>query len=260
MQIIKTSETEAEKVIINLSQEKSHSKDVSIMVDALRASTTVTIALDYFKEVIPAFTPEEARELSLKHNAVLAGERKGVKLEGFDIGNSPGEIKEFETNKKSMVLTTSNGIMTMENMQNPKHVLVGGFINAKSVAKAAVELAEEEIEIVMGGYNHEFAIEDFLAAGEILFYIEKELKERNMTPKENDGSNYELKDREGFSEYAISAILASRNLELSNEQVLKSKSGKRLSYLNYSDDVELCMKRNITENVGILKDGKIVLY
>ena len=248
----------AGKVIVNLSQRKSHSKDVSILVDALRASTTITIALDYFKEVIPAYSPEQARELSLKHDAVLAGERKGVKIDGFDLGNSPGEIKEYKTDKESIVLTTSNGVMAMENI-NSKHILVGGLINAKTVAKVAVELAEDEIEIVMGGYNKEFAIEDFLASGEILYWIQKELDKRNII-QTNDGSDYQWKNRNGLSEYAISAILASRDEELSRKQMLNSKSGKRLSYLNYDDDVDLCMKRNISENVGIYKDGKIVLY
>ena len=51
-------------MIIDLSLAESHSKDVSIMVDALRASTTITVALDHFKEVIPAFSPEDARKLA----------------------------------------------------------------------------------------------------------------------------------------------------------------------------------------------------
>ncbi len=229
------------------------------MVDALRASTTITIALDHFKEVIPAFTPDEARELAKEYDSVLAGERKGQKIEDFDLGNSPCQIKNYKTDKESIVLTTSNGVRAMENMKDSKHILVGGFVNAQSVAKAAVELAEEEIEIVMGGYNREFAIEDFLAAGEISYWIQKELEERNII-QTNDGSDYRWKNRKGLSEYALSAVLASRNKEMSDELILKSKSGKRLRYLNYSDDVELCMKRNISENVGIYKDGKIVLY
>lgn len=248
-------------MIIDLNLAESHSKDVSIMVDALRASTTITVALDHFKEVIPAFSPEEARKLAKENNSVLAGERKGQKLDGFDLGNSPCQIKDFNTDKESIVLTTSNGVRALENMKNSSNILIGGFTNAKALAKAATELAREEIEIVMGGYNGEFAIEDFLAAGEILYWIKEELKKEDTALEDtNDGSDYQWKDRKGFSEYAISAILASRDKESNNKEMLKSKSGKRLRYLNYSDDVELCMKRNISENVGIYKDGKIVLY
>ena len=48
---------------ITLSFEKTQTKDTSIMVDALRASTTITLALNNFNKIIPCFTPEEAFEL-----------------------------------------------------------------------------------------------------------------------------------------------------------------------------------------------------
>ena len=249
-------------MIVNLSLEKSSSKDVSIMVDALRASTTICIALNHFKELIPAFTAEEAMELAKNNNSVLAGERKGQKLEGFDLGNSPSQINSHKTDKESIVLTTSNGVRVMEKMMASKHILIGAFVNAKAVAKAALELAEDEIEIVMGGYNREFAIEDFLAAGEILYWIEKGLdkKDKSKNSPNNDGSDYFWKERKGLSEYAKAAVLASRDEESSYDIMMNSKSGKRLTYLNYDEDVKLCLKRNISENVPILKDGKIVLY
>ena len=47
------------------------------MVDALRASTTMTVALDKFKEIYPAYTPEEAIEIAKEKDAALAGERTG---------------------------------------------------------------------------------------------------------------------------------------------------------------------------------------
>ena len=52
---------------VSLSFEKGYSKDLSIMVDALRASTTITIALDKFKEIYPVYTPEEAIEIASKN-------------------------------------------------------------------------------------------------------------------------------------------------------------------------------------------------
>ena len=142
------------------------------MVDALRASTTITIALDKFKEIYPVYTAEKAIEIAKKKDAILAGERTGRTLEGFELGNSPGEIKEYEGNKDSLVLTTTNGVRVLENMESDI-VLIGCFANAKACAKAACELATEHIEIVMGGFNRTFAIEDFLAAGEILYWIQK---------------------------------------------------------------------------------------
>ena len=150
------------------------------MDDALRASTTMTIALDKFKEIYPAYTPEQAMEIAKEKDAILAGERTGRTIEGFELGNSPGEMKKYAGAKDSLVLTTTNGVRALENMKSDI-ILIGAFVNAKACAKAACELATEHIEIVMGGFNRTFAIEDFLAAGEILYWIQKELDHQNKT-------------------------------------------------------------------------------
>ena len=241
---------------VSLSFEKGCSKDLSIMVDALRASTTITIALDKFKEIYPVYTPEEAIEIAQKKDAALAGERTGRTIEGFELGNSPGEMKDYDGEKDSLVLTTTNGVRVLENM-DAETILIGSFINAKACAKAACELATEHIELVMGGFERTFAIEDFLAAGEIMYWIQEELGKQNKL--DIDDIDY-FKEETGITEYALSAILASRNGELVEKNSIKSKSGRRLSYLGYEDDVKLCVQRNISENVGIYKDGKITLY
>ena len=101
---------------ITLSFEETISSDVSIMVDVLRASTTITAALNKFEEIIPCFTPEEAFKLKSETGGVIAGERKGAKVEGFDIGNSPNALKNFDTDSKTLILTTSNGTRILENM------------------------------------------------------------------------------------------------------------------------------------------------
>lgn len=241
---------------VSLSFEKGYSKDLSIMVDALRASSTITIALDKFKEIYPVYTPEEAREIAEKKNAALAGERTGRTIEGFELGNSPGEMKGYDGKKDSLVLTTTNGVRVLENMES-EIILIGSFINAKACAKVACELAREHIELVMGGFERTFAIEDFLAAGEIMYWIQEELGKQNKL--DIDDIDY-YEEETGITEYALSAILASRNSELVEKNSIKSKSGRRLSYLGYNDDVKLCVQKNISENVGIYKDGKITSY
>ena len=165
-------------------------------------------------------------------------------------------MKEYTGEKDALVLTTTNGVRTLENMES-EIILIGSFINAKTCAKAACKLAREHIEIVMGGFERTFAIEDFLAAGEILFWIQKELDEQDKL--NIDDIDY-FKEETGITEFAISAIMASRDKEKVEKVSIKSKSGRRLAYLGYEDDVRLCVKENISENVGIYKNGKITLY
>jgi 2-phosphosulfolactate phosphatase len=225
---------------VTLSFEESSSNDVSIMVDALRASTTITLALDNFKKVIPCFTPDEAFSLKEKHGGVVAGERGGKKVEGFDIGNTPCGIKELKTSKDTLILTTSNGTRILQNMNSK--VLVGSMVNAKSVALKSIQLAEEHIDVVMAGVKGEFAIEDFLASGEILYWICNNLKYCEL------------------SEYAKAAILASRDYESLKKAFTNSRSAKRLIELGYNEDVNLCCLKNISENVAIYNNYELNLY
>ena len=225
---------------VTLSFEESVSDDVSIMVDALRASTTITLALNNFKKVIPCFTPEEALDLKNKIGGTLAGERGGKQIEGFEIGNSPTQIMDLKTSDDPLILTTSNGTRILENMHSM--VLVGSMVNAKAVARKSIKLANGHIDVVMAGVRGEFAIEDYLASGEILYWIDK------------------LSDEYELSEYAQTAILASRDYDLLKEAILNSRTAKRLIELGYLDDVELSCERNISDNVAKYENNELTLY
>ena len=225
---------------VTLSLEKTESKDVSIVVDALRASATITMAFNNFKNVIPAFTPEEARKIAKEKDAILAGERKGKKLKDFDVGNSPEKVENLKTNKDTVVITTSNGTRIMEAMKST--VLIGSFVNAHAVADKALEIATSHIDLVMAGRNSEFALEDYLACGEILYWINKKLKKEDK-----------------ISEYAIGSILASRNYENIKKSIPNTRSGVVLTKLNHEDDITYCMQKNITNNVVLYKNKKFKL-
>lgn len=216
---------------VTLSLEKSYSEDVSIMVDILRASSTITIALDHFKQVVPVINHEDAVEVAQKLKGVLAGERKGATLDGFQAGNSPLEIQKFKG--ESLILTTSNGTRIMEGMRG--HVLIGCMNNAKAVALASEKLAHKEIELVMAGVRGRFAIEDFLGAGYIIKYLENEK----------------------LDEFARAALMAIENPDKVDQAILNSRSGERLMDLGFRKDIYFCLKRNITNKVPIYKNNVI---
>lgn len=272
---------------VTLSLEKTCSSDISIVVDTLRASTTITMAFNNFKKVIPTFTPEEAKKIAKKEDGILAGERRGSKLEGFDIGNSPEEVKNYKTNKETLVITTSNGTRIIEGMNST--VLIGTFINGKAVAKAALDLAKTHIDVVMAGYKGDFALEDYLGAGEILYWINDELKtnpkyntektinKKNEIKEKTENTKNTIKNNEdmindskinpekwklekGISEYAQGAILGSRDFEAVKNSVKNTRSGRRLIYLDSKKDIDFCLQKNITDNVAIYKNKELKLY
>lgn len=224
---------------VTLSFETTISEDVSIMVDALRASTTMTMALNKFEKVIPCSGPQEAFDLKKEVGGILAGEKNGEKVEGFDIGNSPTAIDEYETCEKTLILTTSNGTRILENMNSK--VLIGCLINAKAVANASLKIAESHIDVVMAGVRGEFSLEDFLASGEILYWICQSLDE------------YEINDM------AKAAIIASRDWNSLKSGFYNSRTGKHLSKLGYKKDINYSCQKNITENVAIYENQALKL-
>jgi len=201
------------------------------MVDVLRASTTITMALENFPEIIPVRSLEDATQLAMQHNSILAGERDGAVVDGFDVGNSPLDIQKFKG--KSLVLTTTNGTRILEGIKGK--TLIGSFVNAAAVAEKALKIAEDHIEVVMAGVNGNFVIEDFLGAGEIIFHLQ----------------NQEL------DEMALAALMASQNPEKVKEAILNSRSAYGLLKLGFESDIDFCLKRNITTKVPLYEKGSI---
>lgn len=238
---------------ITLNFEKCESADLYVMVDVLRASTTINLALDKFKAVIPASTVKKAREIAEKKECVLAGERSGTRIEGFDFGNSPFIMKNLDNEEylnKYLVLTTTNGTRIMKDMNS--NILVGSIINAEAVAKACLDMPYKNIAIVMAGIKGNFAIEDYLGAGEILSQLYNLIK--------NDLNFSEEETMECFDEFAKSAIIANENFESSKKFILNSRSAKRLLSLGYKEDVEISLSRNITDNVAIYQENILRKY
>jgi len=219
---------------VSLSLERSCSNDLTIMIDALRASTTITSALQRFNTIIPANSIENAVHLAGELDATLAGEREGAKIEGFDVGNSPVDIKKFSG--EVLVLTTTNGTRVLEGMR--AKVLIGSFTNAEAVAIKAVELADQHIELVMAGVNGRFVIEDFLSAGEILSYI------------------IHLEDQD-MDEMALAALMASFDKDMVDDAVRGSESAARLRGLGLEEDIEFSLQRNIFDTIPFYKNGVI---
>jgi 2-phosphosulfolactate phosphatase len=141
---------------------------VAVVIDVLRATTTIVHALAAgCREVRPCAELDEARALadSLPAGKVLlAGERGGLKPEGFDLGNSPAEFTARLCRGRILVLTTTNGTRALARAAEAERVLVAGFVNFSAVC---AELCREPrpVHIVCSGFEGEPALEDTLLAG-----------------------------------------------------------------------------------------------
>lgn len=149
-------------------------KSVAVVIDVLRATTTMIHALAAgCCAVWPVEEVEEARRLADGMRAgrvLLGGERDGVPPTGFDVGNSPGEYTCARCKGTTLVLTTSNGTRALVRAATAARTLIAGFVNYSAVCE---QLAGEvrPIDIVCAGFNGDVALEDALLAGALVEFL-----------------------------------------------------------------------------------------
>jgi 2-phosphosulfolactate phosphatase len=225
--------------------------DVVVVVDALRASVTITSALVVGAvKVIPVLTIDEARAYLDREGYLVAGERGGVQIEGFHFGNSPTELgrQAAEVRGKTLVLTTSSGTRCVEAArggaaQCPElvegAVLAGALPNATALAQAAFDLARErgrDIALIAAGVNGQATVEDLFAAQVIAQRLVA------MGAVLADG---EWDDHPAESKAA--------------EVFMNSPSGQKLRSLGYGEDVAFCAQMDVLDAVPIYRDDGFVV-
>ena len=152
---------------------------IAIVIDVLRASTTIVTALAHGATgVRPVLTVEVARALAAGFGSgsdsgvLLGGERGGLRIDGFDLGNSPLEYARARVAGRRIVITTTNGTAAVDACTDASEVLIGAIVNRAAAAARARELAvahgTSTIHLVCAGTDGEVTEEDRLAAGAIL--------------------------------------------------------------------------------------------
>ncbi len=146
---------------------------IAVVIDVLRASTTIVTALaNGADRVVPVADVEAARRLASAAGptVLLGGERGGVRLPGFDLGNSPLEYPAARVAGRTVVITTTNGTAALAASRGAREILVGAIVNRTAVAEAVRRLAcdGDDVHLVCAGTDGAVSAEDVLAAGAIL--------------------------------------------------------------------------------------------
>ena len=98
-------------------------------------------------------------------DCVLIGERHGIKLDGFDFGNSPSTVEPDAIRGKRIIHTTSAGTQGIANAARAEEILTGSFLNARAIARYILQKAPEKVSLVcMGKEGVKPAEEDELCA------------------------------------------------------------------------------------------------
>ncbi|MDR0787619.1 MAG: 2-phosphosulfolactate phosphatase [Gemmatimonadota bacterium] len=139
-----------------------------VVLDILRATTSIVEALGAgARSVFPVGSIEEAIHLANnfgRAEVLLAGERRCLPIEGFDLGNSPREFTPDRVGGKTIVITTTNGTAAMSLTVNAERVYIGALSNLSALVEQLVRTGAEPVFLCSGRERH-FALEDVTVAG-----------------------------------------------------------------------------------------------
>jgi 2-phosphosulfolactate phosphatase len=228
---------------------RSWTGTVCIVIDELRASSTITAILDGgCSRLYVTAGLDSARRLARQHDGLLSGERGGSAPRGFDFDNSPADLARANLRDRVVVLSTTNGTRVLGWVKEAPATLVGCLMNARACAEAAVELAgsmNARIGIVCAGTDGDFAMDDAVAAGVIVERIIETIQARR--------GNFEL------TESAEATVQLYRSYPDVETPLRNSVAGRLLARLGTDYDVPFCARVDVTDTVPILRPGSTLI-
>jgi len=215
----------------------------AVVVDVVRATTTLTAALAQGAgAVFPAESAEEAIRLlqSLgREDTLLCGERKGVRPEGYDLGNSPSEFTADVVKGKRLIMATTNGTRALRAVEDADRVVAAAFVNLGAVAKAIA--GDDRVLVVCAGRSDQFALEDAACAGALLLRLQDE----GVALEPGDG--------------ARSAMTLAGAQPLDRDFLASTRAGRLLVDVDLAADLEWCARLDTLPVVPVFEDRAVTL-
>ena len=145
--------------------------DAAVVIDVLRATTTIAWSLENGAEAIEAFAelePLDAAAAAWPQDLRLrAGERGGKRVDGYDLGNSPLAVTPEMVAGKRIFMSTTNGTRSLAAVKAVPLLLTACLPNRSAVARRLWEKGCERVWIVGSGWEGDYSLEDSLAAGAV---------------------------------------------------------------------------------------------
>lgn len=217
----------------------------SVVIDVLRASTSiVTSLMNGANAVIPVSDMGEASKIAMNVDSekyLLCGEKDGIKIDGYDLGNSPLEYTRKVVEGKKLIFNTTNGTKAIKKTFGSSNICVASFLNVSAIVDY-LKTQNNDIVLVCAGWKGRLAFEDILLAGNIIH----KLSDGNIPDKSRDGVRVAYSLFDAYGDDLLSAIL-------------KTNHAERLKLLSEPGDIEYCCQTDITDIVPTLNEGMITL-
>jgi len=213
--------------------ELSFTGKTTVVIDVLRASSTIVAALNNgAREVVPVASVEFAVKVSggmFGGQTLLGGERNTKKIEGFALGNSPLEYTPEIVKGKTIILYTTNGSKAIVKAKFSENLFVCSFLNLESIAHHLYKL-NKDVEILCSGRNSYYSMEDSICAGRLTAEVQK------------------LKEDVELSDSAKACLSLHKSFGKNILKMLKeSEHGKILLENGFEEDLNFCSRLNSSE-------------
>ncbi|UOE49538.1 2-phosphosulfolactate phosphatase [Mucilaginibacter sp. SMC90] len=213
---------------------------IVVVIDIFRATSSICYGIENGAEaIIPVSQVEECaayREKGLDY--LLAAERDGSVVEGFDFGNSPFSYTKEKVAGKTIVLTTTNGTHALHLSRSAKKIVIGSFLNLTALSNW-LNTQNENVLLVCAGWKNNFNLEDTLFAGAVI----EQLKDKGFVL---DDAAIAANDLFQIGKTDINAYLK------------KTSHGERLKKLGIEKDIEFCLQVDLTTAIPVLEGEKLV--
>ncbi|MBO9675931.1 MAG: 2-phosphosulfolactate phosphatase [Sphingobacteriaceae bacterium] len=214
-------------------------ESIVVVIDILRATSSITYGIDNGAEaIIPVAHVEDC--LNYRDcGFLLAAERNGEVVTGYDFGNSPFSYTKEKVGGKTVVLTTTNGTKALHLAQkNAYQVVIGSFLNLDSLC-TYLQSQDKNVLLLCAGWKDQFNLEDTLFAGAVVNKL-----------------------RQNFEHFDDSSVAAEDLYLLAKDDLRKylrkSSHSNRLAQLNIEEDVVFCLQLNVCKAIPVLEGERLV--
>jgi len=212
---------------------------IVVVIDILRATSSIVYGIDNgAKAIIPVARVEDCLAYAGK-DYLLAAERNGEVVEGYDFGNSPFSYTAEKVAGKTIVLTTTNGTMALHLARSrASQVVIGSFLNLQSLCDW-LKIQDKDVLLLCAGWKDLPNLEDTIFAGAVVEQL-----------------------KTVFTEFDDASVAAEDLYSLAKDDlrayVAKSSHSQRMVALNIEEDVKFCLQLDICQAIPVLEGDHLV--
>ena len=218
----------------------------ALVIDVIRATTTIVQAISNgARAVYPTESAEEAIKLASslgRDEVLLCGERGGLRIDGFDLGNSPSEYEPDVVEDKQLVMSTTNGTRAFVAAEAAERVVPVAMVNLTAAAESAVAEGPENLVVICSGKENRFSLDDAVCAGHLIREI---AKVSGITPELGDAGR--------------TTVELAQRFEPTAEFLKSTAAGRALVDVGLEYDLAFCAQMNLHRVVPEMQDRIIRL-